>query len=378
VLRTQTSDPTTTLAEPVEGATLVAEATTAEAALADVHDRLGPDARILDARRVLRGGVGGFFAREVVQVHAAPAEGAAPRAVSPIDRLLADAETAPEAVDFATYLRDQLGRTEPSAAPATSPAAEVRMDASHPVRPRHTHPGEDDAHANGVERPAWADGPGTPPAAVGASSPDVGAGVGPVVAASEEVPHNRDTEPTAAADGGPRWSVTTLVRLGLPPELVRSIRVDERSDDVAWTAGLAAALRPLCRPLPAGRSMLVGPRARGLAKARNIPVTSIGQPIRTRGDSAAAVGAGKAGQTWLAKVSKGRWLHLVVGGQGWRTLLHADPLAVSWAGPEDLPEAIRTAGELGLVLGHGPLDGRVRRARPLDVALAVRDLVPGR
>jgi hypothetical protein len=51
---------------------------------------------------------------------------------------------------------------------------------------------------------------------------------------------------------------------------------------------------------------------------------------------------------------------------------------VSWASAADLHEAIRNAVELGLVLGYGPLDGGVRRARPLDVALAVRDLVPGR
>jgi hypothetical protein len=343
VLPTSTSDPTV---EPIEGATYVAESATAEAALAEVHAHLGPDARILDARRVLRGGVGGFFSREVVQLHAAagssaPAVPAVPAtaapdvgapvtnpvtAVAPIDRLLAGAEDTEETVDFATYLRDQLTRTEP--------------------------------------RP--------PAAASAAPAPAPAAGAAPLPS---------DRGEGTSDDEGPRWSETALVRIGLPPELVRSIVLSEPPDDVAWTAGLAAALRPLCRPLPAGRSLLVGPRARGLAKALHVPVVGVGQPIRGRGDAAAAIGGGAAGQAWLGKVARsgaGRWLHLVVGGSGWRPLLHADPLAVSWASAADLPEAIRTAVELGLVLGYGPLDGGVRRARPLDVALAVRDLVPGR
>ncbi|MCC5948828.1 MAG: hypothetical protein JJT89_10275, partial [Nitriliruptoraceae bacterium] len=84
MLTSETTDPIS-LDPPVMGATEVVEAETTEAAIAAVHAKLGADARILDARRVLRGGIGGFFAKEHVQLHAAPAaSGGAVRApVSP-------------------------------------------------------------------------------------------------------------------------------------------------------------------------------------------------------------------------------------------------------------------------------------------------------
>ena len=172
------------------------------------------------------------------------------------------------------------------------------------------------------------------------------------------------------------WSVRTLIRLGLPAGLVRTVEIDEDADDLAWTTALASALRPLCRPLPAGRSLLVGPCARGLARQLGTPVVRIGEPLTKGGDVAAALAGGAAGLDWLQRARRGRWLHLVAGGKGWRPLLHEDPLAISWATAEDLPEAIRLASELGLVLGHGPLPDGIGRARPLEVALAVRALVP--
>ena len=50
------------------GATALVEAATAELALAEVHRRHGAAARIVQAEKVLRGGVGGFFQRELVQL----------------------------------------------------------------------------------------------------------------------------------------------------------------------------------------------------------------------------------------------------------------------------------------------------------------------
>jgi hypothetical protein len=357
-----TSEPTT---DPVDGATLVAEAATAEAALAEVHDQLGPDARILDARRVHRGGIGGFFAKETVQLHAAPGlptTPSSPPAASmpssppassslsmPIDRLLVDVEEAPDTVDFATFLKAQLRGPTSTPQPASEPTPQP------PPTPISEPRGADRAEAADADRLA--------------------------VRHEHELVGERAVAaagPRPTEEEGPRWSVGTLIRMGLPPELVRAIVVEEPVDDVTWTAGLAAALRPLCRPLPSGRSMLLGPRARVLASARNLPVVSVDRPVGQRNEVAAVLRAGHRSADWLDRVRRGRWLHLVVGGAGWRPLLHEDPLAVSWATPADLPDAVRTASELGLVLGYGPLGGAVRRARPLDVALALRDQVPGR
>ena len=68
---------TATAAAPAEdeqlapGATAIVEAATAEAAIAEVHATHGPGAQIVEARRVLRGGFGGFFSKEHVQLHVA-------------------------------------------------------------------------------------------------------------------------------------------------------------------------------------------------------------------------------------------------------------------------------------------------------------------
>src|SRR6056297_1984333 len=68
---------TATAAAPAEdeqlapGATAIVEAATAEAAIAEVHATHGPGAQIVEARRVLRGGIGGFFSKEHIQLHVA-------------------------------------------------------------------------------------------------------------------------------------------------------------------------------------------------------------------------------------------------------------------------------------------------------------------
>jgi len=52
--------------------TLTVEAGTAEQALEEITTRLGPNAEIIDARKVQKGGIAGFFARELVQITARP------------------------------------------------------------------------------------------------------------------------------------------------------------------------------------------------------------------------------------------------------------------------------------------------------------------
>ncbi|GGI06733.1 hypothetical protein [Egicoccus halophilus] len=429
--RTQTSETTRARrgpATPVPGATFVAEASTAQAALAEVHATYGAGARILAAKRVLRGGFAGFFAKEVVQIHAAEGERPAPAvppasavaptvapatvapaapvagpavaeweptpSASPIDRLLADADEAPEEVDFATFLRRQLvpqqaavaAAPAPAAAPAVTVAAApaptvaaaalAATPAGHPSMTPVTWPTADAAavarpRADEFDRPAWADAPAGAvvvprEAAPGAQTVATAA---PTLLVVDE-----PMEPTE----GRVWSRTSLIRLGLPVDFVQSLAVAEPADDLAWTFALAESLRPLCRPLPSGRSLLVGPRARGLARTIGMPVANLNEPVLALGDVAAAVTGSPRSLEWMERARTGRWLHLVVGGKGWRDLLHADPLAASWASQEFLPDAIRAALELGLVLGYGPARASAERAQPLDVALAIRDMVPFR
>lgn len=470
---TTTATPTDTVpsadVEDLTGLTVV-EGPTAEAALTELHRQLGPAAQVVEVRKVHRGGIGGFFAREVVQIHArgdaapAPSEAAAPRdpaaadagrteaapvgtsgvgTPSPVDRLLS--ADAGGVVDFATYLRGQLGG---GGAPAMRTATEAPRDdqRDHDARlallerataaaraaaagptgggvvdprtgtvaptgggttataptPAAFAPAAEhatDEHATGahaIAAPATC-GPATVAPAAAQPAPDVveAAPRGDLAASPSREPEltdptttvtvgvdpgdRLDLEPLASTEPGPAWSVAALIKLGLPAGLVRELDVAAPHDDVAWTAALAGALRSVCRPLPAGPSLVIGPRARSLATATGVTLTSVHQPIRSRAKVvAAAVGASAAGRSWVERTRGNRWLHLVVGGKDWRSLLHLDPLAVSWAGPEELPETVRLAVELGLVLGSGPLRGTVGRARPLDVALALRDQLPVR
>lgn len=59
-------------------------------------------------------------------------------------------------------------------------------------------------------------------------------------------------------------------------------------------------------------------------------------------------------------------------------LLDGNVLAVSWVGRRGVAAALRLASSLGLVLGYGMDTGRgatAYRATPVDVALAIRELV---
>src|SRR5947209_1305396 len=61
-----------------DGGLLLVEAPTAEEALERLSSLLGPDVEIVAAGKVTRGGVGGFFAREMVQLSARCPSGPAP------------------------------------------------------------------------------------------------------------------------------------------------------------------------------------------------------------------------------------------------------------------------------------------------------------
>ncbi len=203
------------------------EADTVEDALAEVAARLGPAARIVRADRVRRGGIAGFFAREVVEVvavadrdPAGPDTEATPGdgdddVVSPsggvdhtLERMLAAAEQA----SFA----EVLGRTLVSGAePAAAPAAGARAGVA-------------------VETP--------PRTAAGPSVP------------SEAVP-------------GVHWDVGRLLEVGLPPSYLEALAGLDPADDLAHLSALARALAPLCGPIPPGRGRMTGPRADRLAAA---------------------------------------------------------------------------------------------------------------
>lgn len=452
----------------------VVEAPTAEAALAEVQRRHGASARIVRAEKVLRGGVGGFFQRELVQltvdadggastatgrplapedVHdpsvgqrflaavqeamdADEADGEAPsqetlaelldRRVGPqaadgsllgaaaaarqpsppgpdrmassttadgldgaLARLTADADAAE--AGFGSTLRAAMGADAPrpsarvagtggaawtdrlpSEPTATVPAAPA------PVRPeRSAQDVAADARRRAAERMRAAAAAAVQPSAAEPHDPAVDRATStqpapaPTPAPAGERPAWADR---ATTPDGP-WSLDGLLRLGLPRALVEQVDARRPADDLAWFTAVADAIAPLCRDLPGGRSVVVGPQAEALAEAMDVDALAPGEPLPRRGHVAVVGGHDERTSRWLAQDVGTRWLHVVAGGEGWRGWLWDVPGAIGWGAPAALPEAVATAHELDLPLGRTAVDGRVVEAAPVPLAIALRGLL---
>jgi hypothetical protein len=205
----------TTEIPAAETPTVTVEASTAERALAEVNSRLGADAVILDARKIRKGGVAGFFATELVRLEAKPGAGGTGGTDVFGDSLraaLAESDDEPEE-------STQVVVVGPAARPA---------HAEGPMRPQQPVP-EDPVAAAPTEPGAW------------------------------------------RLAGEIRWDSGRLARLDVPaPILDAASGVDPR-DDLGWIAAISGAVAPWCRPLPRGESEFVGPGSGRLVAALEQP-----------------------------------------------------------------------------------------------------------
>jgi hypothetical protein len=463
-----------------DGETIVVEAPTAEEALQTVAERLGADAEIVSVEKVHRGGLGGFFARELVQIHARRPQPSAAQEAPPMTDTSGEEQTALQRVlaalagdadaqerTFQDALRRQLSTLDPAAAAelgmpgvgvlgaaaaheanaaaeAVDPAQEVppppiavgplargesldapsephrsvrppddptfqervarshdpeRVARSHdPERVARSHDPERVARSHDPERVARSHDPervarSHDPERVARSHDERVAASAPREPAARRKPEaerERDPEPAvepepavflAVAPGMPEWSVENLQRRGLPPLVVDAVRDLDPRDDLAWVHAIGRSLATLCRPLPAGDAVFVGPRAPRLAAAFDAPVVEFLKRPPRKGSFAAALRDTEQHREWLAWARGTRWLHVVLGGTRWRDFLFDEPLALSWTSDDDLPEALGLCAELGLVLGYrvgSGRDARAVRANPVDLAVAIRDLMPRR
>lgn len=138
---------------------ITVEADTVEAALAEISTKFGEDAEIMRAQKVHRGGVGGFFAKEMVQLTARRRRQSATRPPRPstskkpegdgiagvLERMAQDADAADG--DFRTVLRREL-ETGPvntgseGFLAAVGWEAETNEDVPAPIDARDTTPEE--------------------------------------------------------------------------------------------------------------------------------------------------------------------------------------------------------------------------------------------
>lgn len=369
--------------------TIEIEADTVADAMARVAAEVGEDAQVVDARKAITGGIGGFCAKERVVLTAKRPANDLPSVLERMSRAVDAEET-----EFGAMLRRELaardaggewgggGTTERSAAtPAGSAPAEPAVGT--------IVASEDDAYT----LVAMDDLEHAPPPSL--RLPDLAAAVAdPQPAAAATVPEPlpaptvpADQDPTPVYDawrvqesgGGVEWGVKEVVRRGLPERIVAAVADIDPRDDLGWISGIASAVAPLCgEPLhPDG--VIVGSHAARLADLLAVPmVEPLGMAPYAGGFSCSLTGTYDE-QKWLDFVLAGRPLHVVIDDSGtWGDLLVADPSVVSWVGERGVTTALHLAATLGARLGYAPADGdpgRLVRVSPIDVALAVRQLM---
>ncbi|MCP4966773.1 MAG: hypothetical protein GY926_16290 [bacterium] len=423
--------------EPTRKDQITVEAESVEDALTEITAQFGENAEIMRAQKVHRGGVGGFFAKEMVQLTArrrrdaslpslpAPSTGIA----DVLERMAKDADA--EDSDFRTVLQRELAAGGPAnddgeAVPAWAPTPdEPKLAVGEPVAAESMgFPVAEELPDESVV-PAFAE---TTVASEQMPSPVV---VGPVLIESPEpateaqdpvvdddldpragtvipveLPTEDDHEEAVEVDeivaveqvasagpdwwrtaetvdapegmGSVEWSTTSLLRLGLPAPVIAAVTDLDANDDLGWIDSIAAAVAPHCGPLPEGDVIIVGPHAERLAEPLGLPLIRSGDMAPYGGSFCAMVEDSPQDREWLDFVRGGRGIHLVVGDEPWHDLLVDEPVAVSWVGESAVVDALYLAFTLGATLGFGTVDGFVStmvRPQPTDVALAIRRIV---
>ena len=245
---------------------------TVEIAVRNAMDELGDDAEILSARRVRRGGVGGFFASEHVEGSARRVARARPLQqpmAPPVTIDLSDraVERRAQTMAFEDHLQQMVLAVEhdedapdpPSDGPwRLSP--DPREGRSGPNPRSEGRSGPDGRSTTMPRRLTDADLAPLPPAPPlpppKPPAPIVAAPVAPVFEpvlepVLEDRPARRGPRKTASQKRGPQWSITNLRRLGVAEEVLRRLVAPQPATDTAWTVALERAISDA---LPLGES----------------------------------------------------------------------------------------------------------------------------
>ncbi len=310
---------------PLRQPDVTVECPTTEEALAEVTARLGPAAEIVSAQKVARGGIGGFFAREMVQIvarPAAPEPPPQPGIAGVLDRLAVAADA--EEARFQDVLRRELGNDLIDR--ALSPRLRGQSPAAQPT---------EEGGARLLPQP------------VRGECPERSEGGGGWVRRRSLLAPDALAPPGM---GPPAWSVAALNALDVPARFGDAVDGLHRAHDGAWIQRLAAAAAPLLGPVPDGPLRLAGPGAGRLATVLGVPADPPGA----------------------------RAVHLVLGGGATNGHAIESPAAVSWVSDGGIAGALHVAEATGCPLAYGGTGGfpvDIVRLTPVDVALAIRRLV---
>jgi hypothetical protein len=417
---------------------VVVEAGSADAALEAVRAELGTDVNVIAATRESRGGVGGFFAKEVFVVHAVPptvalVDEAIPRPMPPENELTADLTEQPPAglsellqrvesgaggveVAFGDLLRKEIADSgmKPQELIADVIASESGVidltDGSGPsiaereaaaIEARRRRAARRQRQARIRAEQAVEQAPAQPDVELAAPttpipptpSETVVADPGPLTATStpatwtppvktqrtrsaSQWPRLGRPAGSAAGSGAVDWSLDRLAALGLPFSFVQDLVGIDAEDDLAWIHAIATQFEQYCRPLPARESVFVGPRAGKLAPLLGVPSVTFPDDPPYGGSVCLRMDDDGAHRAWLARVQGDRALQLVIGGTSWSDLLSKDPVAVSYVGgPDLLISALQLCMKRDIALGYAMTPAGAFRLNPLDAALQIRSLV---
>ncbi len=368
---------------------------------------LGTDCTITQVERVQQGGVGGFFATELVRLTARPAVSSS-KTTDDMDAVLASADELVSSLrtrvpQFADRLFEEWEREMDAPADLVPPRATVadsvrfesvragsdtgRSEFGRPTDPTTETPrpviepprrtpdlmrdiveadtswvssmflddDDDDFLLSAVPRLAPAIRPMVPqepretiaePAPVTLPSPRTSPASAPIV------------------DG---WSESALRALGVPDSIINDAVALAPETEGQWIVALMSALREYCGPVPMMSSVMVGPAAANLA--RQLKLVSVMSDELA--DSVSSVAFPNATVHDLNKGLHGRHVHLVVGGS-WQHLVRVPANVVSAAGARDLLVALRTAAAWGAVLGWYWVGPRYERIDEFAVVELIR------
>ena len=278
------------------------------------NDALGTDCTITSVEKVHEGGIGGFFATELVRMTAKPSK------LQEMDAVLTSAEDLvsslrARAPHFADRLLEEWCQEQKVVEQKVVEPAQVWQAA--PQRP--------------AAEPA--------PRQVAAPAPVVSAprpaGVLPALPTATVLQPAPIAMPSRTTIDQ-RWSHHVLRAMGIPARVVDAALTHGPTTESEWIVALMGALRGLCTGGPIAPTVMVGPSCANLA--RQLKLISVAPDELV--DSVSSVAVPHVTARAAAASLNGRLVHLVVGG-GWQHLGGLPVHVVSAASAADLLEAMR-------------------------------------
>jgi len=359
-------------------------------------EAMGGDCTIVSVERVHEGGIGGFFATELMRVTATPSrfrsvESELSAGLSSAEDLLTSMRK--QSPQFVDRLITELRQTaQPVAEPATrevaavvaEPAAVVAAGRQQPVDTAAAlTPAVSEELVQRIQQaqsqPAAPTPAAAPPHALVQPQPAIQPPAQPVLhQAPPQVPA-RQAVPIAdlpsmgvieRPDG--RWSHQSLRALGLPDRIVDTALEARPSSESEWIVALMGAFSRLCAAPPVGPTVMIGPACANLA--RQLKLVSVGTEELAESISSVACPHITAKIARFAR--NDRFIHLMVGGN-WHHLSGVDAHVISAATPADLLEAIRVCTAWDAVLGWCWSGSQYDRLDQFTVVSHIRSILYG-